>query len=73
VDSQDNLLTVHIVQYQAELMIDDVGMQCEVHVNNVKIDFVLQPVLRLIDLILYQIMLSFGEDRDPYKIAPNDA
>ena len=54
-------------------MIDDVGMQCEVHVNNVKIDFVLQPVLRLIDLILYQIMLSFGEDRDPYKIALNDA
>lgn len=33
-------------------MVDDVGMSCEVIINKVKIDFMMQPLMRFLDVVL---------------------
>jgi len=43
-------------------------MECQVDINNVKIDFVMQSLMRFLDVTTVQMLLSFGDVEEPYKI-----
>ena len=43
-------------------------MECQVDINNVKIDFVMQSLMRFLDVTTVQMLLSFGDVEEHYKI-----
>ena len=43
-------------------------MECQVDINNVKIDFVKQSLMRFLYVTTVQMLLSFDDVEEPYKI-----
>lgn len=43
-------------------------MQCDIDINGVKIDFIMQPVLRILDLVNQQFLRKILNLKQAYQI-----
>ena len=46
------MLSIHVVMYGKEIKENEVGMLVNIEIGGVRIDFVMQPFMRMLDLIL---------------------
>ena len=56
-----------------EVKMDDIGMDIDVKIRGLAIDFAMQPVMRLLDVVLTQVMGSLQEDVALLKMTKDDA
>jgi hypothetical protein len=48
-------------------------MICDLTINSARVDFVMQPIMRFIDLVTIQIPCSFANELNIYAVNLSDA